>query len=56
MFTTDPYVTLELYRQRSRRLRSEAAADALAGRVSRHAARPRELWRAVTRRRAPAMP
>jgi hypothetical protein len=56
MLTTDPYLTLDLYRQRSQQLRSEAAGDALAGRVSRHAARPRELWRVVTRRRAPALP
>lgn len=56
MFTTDPHITLDMYRQRSHQLRSEIAADVLAGRVSRHAARPRELWRAVTRHRAPAMP
>ncbi|MGI5246682.1 hypothetical protein [Dactylosporangium sp. CA-139066] len=55
MFTTDPHIALDMYRQRSHQLQSEVAADALAGRVSRHAARPRELWRAVARRRAPAM-
>jgi hypothetical protein len=59
MFSIDPYLALDINRQRGERLRGEAVADAVAaraGRTGRHARKPRELWRVVTRRRAPAVP
>jgi hypothetical protein len=61
MFSIDPYLALDIHRQRGERLRSEAVADALVARAGgaragRHARKPRELWRVVTRRRAPAVP
>jgi hypothetical protein len=42
MFRTDPYLTLDLNRQRQQRLRDEMAADTLAHRVRRIKRRPQE--------------
>src|SRR5262245_53394851 len=51
MFNTDPYLALRAFHQRSRRLREEAAADALARQVSRRDTPRRGGWRAPQRRR-----
>ncbi len=56
MYTTDPYLTLGAYHQRSRRLREEAAADAIARRAARDLAGRRIAGRPARRRRVPAMP
>jgi hypothetical protein len=62
MFSTDPYLALDAYQQRSRRLRDAATADATARRATRHGRLRRESWWTLTGRRtgahgrAPAIP
>ncbi|HKT00543.1 MAG TPA: hypothetical protein VJT31_13495 [Rugosimonospora sp.] len=58
MFSTDPYLALRVYDQRSRYLREQAARHALVRQARRGARRQRRSWWAVTQRRlrAPALP